>query len=142
MTTIDAELTKRLFTLAYYASGRMDIAEEMTRETLVHILLDRKTAVAFNSCARRLYLEGKRVFERQPDMLGDYSSIGSQSIGSRILAEMDYDERFLLLLRFWYGLPVREASDILNISPSTAQRTMQKAINRMQAIITSYNKRS
>lgn len=134
MTTIDAELTKKLYTLACYAAGRADAAEEITRETLVHILLNRKTAAAFNPCARWLYPEGKRIFERQPDMLGDYSSIDSHQTGARILAEMDYDERFLLLLRFWYGLPVREAGDILNISPSTAQRTMQKAMNRMQAI--------
>lgn len=131
---IDAELTKSLYTLAYYAAGRTDAAEEMTRETLVHILLNRKTAAAFNLCARRLYLEGKRVFERQPDMLGDYSFVGSPSIGARILAEMDYDERFLLLLRFMHGLPIRDASDILNISLATAQRTMQKVMSRIQAI--------
>jgi DNA-directed RNA polymerase specialized sigma24 family protein len=134
MTAIDVELTKSLYTLACYAAGRTDMAEEMTRETLVHILLNRKTAEEFKLYARRLYLEGKRVFERQPDMLGDYSSIGSHQIGARILAEMDYDERFLLLLRFRYGLSVREASDILGMSLPTAQQTMQKAMSRMRVI--------
>ncbi len=67
-------------------------------------------------------------------MLGDYSSIGSQSIGSRVLAEMDYDERFLLLLRFRHGLPIRVASDILGMSLPTAQQTMQKAMSRMRVI--------
>lgn len=134
MTTIDAELTKSLYTLACYAAGRTDVAEEMTRETLVHTLLNRKTAEAFELYARWLYLEGKQMLERQPGMLGDYSSIGSHQIGTRILVEMDYDERFLLLLRFRHGLPIREASDILGMSLPTAQRTMQKAMSRMRVI--------
>jgi DNA-directed RNA polymerase specialized sigma24 family protein len=93
-----------------------------------------KTAAAFNSCAKRLYLEGKRRLEMQPDMLEDYTSVGSQSTGAKILAEMDYDERFLLLLRFKHGLPIREASDILGMSLPVAQRTMQKAMSRMRVI--------
>lgn len=134
MPTINTELMKSLYTLACYTAGWTDAAEEMTRETLVYILLNKNTADAFELCAKRLYLEGKRMLERQPGMLGDYSSIGSQSTGSRVLAEMDYDERFLLLLRFKYGLPIREASDILGISLTDAQRTMQKAMNRMRVI--------
>ncbi len=129
MKMIDAELTKRSYTLACYATGQTDIAEEMTGETLVHNHLNRNTVETFELYARRLYLEGKQILERQPGMLGDYSSIGNHQIGTRILTEMDCNERFLLLLRFRDGLPIREASDILGMSLPAAHRTMQKAMS-------------
>ena len=65
-------------------------------------------------------------------MLGDYSSIGCDSSGTKILAVMNYDERFLLLLRFRHGLSIREAGDIMCMSLSFGQRTIQKAMSRVQ----------
>jgi DNA-directed RNA polymerase specialized sigma subunit len=135
MPTINTELMKSLYTLACYTTGHTAVVEEMTRETLVYILKNKNSAGAFELCAKRLYLEEKKLLERQPDMLEDYTSIGSQSIGEKILAEMDYDERFLLLLRFKHGLPIREASDMLGMSLPVAQRTMQKAMSRMRVIL-------
>lgn len=128
-------LAGKLYTLAYYSTGKSYVAKEITIKALANMPSKHQNLSDFGCCAKQLYRQGKRISARERALPKDYLFYCRYFVGLRVLANLNFDERFLLLLRFKYGFSVKETSKIMSKPLLFIKRALQNILNKTREIL-------
>lgn len=142
-------MAQAMYATAYVITGHREDAEDVLQDTLIEIVQD---AYRYRShtnprawvltVTRHTALDAVRRRQRRQTMPLDEAieaTIAAPADAEEefaalwdMLSVLDGEERDVILLRLYHGLPYAEVSDILHISIAAAQKRYQRAIGKLR----------
>src|SRR5262245_26642839 len=144
----------RLYSIACLILRDRDRAQDATQDALVHAWRDIRglrdpaavdpwlNRLLVRAChrqakrdQRRAVVEMRVVPEAEPSLRSHELSIAERDQLDRGFARLDLDQRAVLVLHHYVGLPLSEVAAILEIPPGTAKSRLNRGIAAMRAAI-------
>jgi RNA polymerase sigma-70 factor (ECF subfamily) len=94
-------------------------------------------AIVANECrsVRRTRWWSGRAYEDIPESHAEAVDIESAVDLRRALVDLDYDQRLVLVLRYYLDMPFEEIALTLAISPKAARSRVERAVNRLRPVL-------
>jgi RNA polymerase sigma-70 factor (ECF subfamily) len=94
-------------------------------------------AIVANECrnVRRTKWWSGRTNQAVPESETDAIDVGAAVDLRRALVQLNYDQRLLLVLRYYLDMPFDEIALTLAISPKAARSRVERAVNRLRPIL-------
>jgi RNA polymerase sigma-70 factor (ECF subfamily) len=153
-STLAASSLGRLYAVATLILRDRDRAEDATQEALVqawrdirglrdpdrfdawlHRLLVRACYRHSRRERRRVMVELRVIHDVEPSHAGHELSIAQRDQLDRGFARLDLDQRSVLVLHHYLGLPLSEVADILAIPAGTAKSRLHRGIAAMRTAL-------
>jgi RNA polymerase sigma-70 factor (ECF subfamily) len=94
-------------------------------------------AIVANECrnVKRSKWWSSRAHDDVPDLAAAAVDVVAAVDLRRALAHLDYDQRLVLVLRYFLDMPFEEIGLTLAISPKAARSRVERAVNRLRPIL-------
>jgi RNA polymerase sigma-70 factor, ECF subfamily len=94
-------------------------------------------AIVANECrsVRRTKWWSGRVNDDVPESEADAGDVAAAVDLRLALAHLDYDQRLVLVLRYYLDMPFEDIALTLAISPKAARSRVERAVNRLRPIL-------
>jgi RNA polymerase sigma-70 factor (ECF subfamily) len=94
-------------------------------------------AIVANECrnVQRTKWWSGRTNEDVPELEADATDVAAAVDLQRALVHLDYDQRLVLVLRYYMDMPFAEIALTLAISPKAARSRVERAVNRLRPIL-------
>lgn len=125
-----------------------DSAQDATQQALIDIWRKLPTLKdparfepwAYRIVVRRCYREAKRGRRLVPELFGERSALADDDLVSvddrdqieRAFVRLTVDQRAVVVLHHYVGLPMREVADVLGIAEGTAHSRLGRAMERLR----------
>jgi RNA polymerase sigma-70 factor, ECF subfamily len=153
-STLAASSLGRLYAVATLILRDRDRAEDATQEALVQAWRDIRglrdpdrfdawlDRLLVRACyrhsrreRRRAMVELRVIHDVEPSHMGHELSIAQRDQLDRGFARLDLDQRSVLVLHHYLGLPLSEVADILGIPLGTAKSRLHRGIGAMRTAL-------
>jgi RNA polymerase sigma-70 factor (ECF subfamily) len=94
-------------------------------------------AIVANQCrsVRRGKWWTSRAEEQTPEKAAESGDIAGSIDLRRAIAQLEYDQRLVLVLRYYLDLPFEEIAMTLQISPKAARSRVERAVNNLRPML-------
>lgn len=138
-----------LLRLAVMLTGTSTDAEDLFQSTLVRLLrsprglsrADRPVAYARRALVNEFISAGRRPWRREhptadpPEVIAPGSTTAAEDDGWRLLHLLPRQQRAVLALRYYEGLPDTEIADVLGISFSTVRSNAARGLATLRTTL-------
>jgi RNA polymerase sigma-70 factor (ECF subfamily) len=94
-------------------------------------------AIVANECrsVRRSKWWSNRADEQAPEPAAEAGDIAGAIDLRRAVAQLDYDQRLVLVLRYYVDMPFEEIARTLEISPKAARSRLERAVKHLRPML-------